>query len=178
MPFFIIAASQPGDSAICHSIFRSGRNGVVTPEILKSHDGLAFLKGIIAGTQPNPPISELLGFHLTQIEQGRAVFEGDPEYRHYNPIGTVHGGFAMTLLDSCLGCAVHTTMAKGEGYTTLEVKVNLVRAITKDTGRIVATGRLIHRGRTTATAEGDIRDAAGNLLAHGTTTCMIFPAKK
>ncbi len=99
------------------------------------------------------------------------------QFRHYNPLGTVHGGFAMTLLDSCLGCCVHTTLAKGEGYTTLEVKVNLVRAITKDTGQIRATGRLIHRGRTTATAEGDIRDAAGNLLAHGTTTCMIFPAK-
>ena len=89
------------------------------------------------------------------------MFEGLPEFRHYNPLGTVHGGFAMTLLDSCLGCCVHTTMAKGEGYTTLEVKVNLVRAITKDTGQIRATGRLIHRGRTTATAEGDIRDARG-----------------
>ena len=78
------------------------------------------------------------------------MFEGLPEFRHYNPLGAVHGGFAMTLLDSCLGCCVHTTLAKGEGYTTLEVKVNLVRAITKDTGPIRATGRLIHRGRTTA----------------------------
>ncbi|MCZ7660749.1 MAG: PaaI family thioesterase [Xanthobacteraceae bacterium] len=84
----------------------------------------------------------------------------------------------MTLLDSALGCAVHTTLKAGEGYTTLEVKVNLVRAITKDTGTVRATGRLIHRGRTTATAEADLRDAKGNLLAHGTTTCMIFPAKK
>jgi uncharacterized protein (TIGR00369 family) len=84
----------------------------------------------------------------------------------------------MTLMDSCMACAIQTTLAKGEIYTTLEVKVNLVRAITKDTGLIRATGRLIHRGRTTGTSEGDVRDAAGNLLAHGTTTCIIFPAKK
>jgi uncharacterized protein (TIGR00369 family) len=155
------------------------RNFGVTPlDQALSTDGLTFLQAMIDGKLPAPPIAETLGFDLIAVEQGKAVFEGMPAFRHYNPLGTVHGGFAMTLLDSCLGCAVHTTMAKGEGYTTLEVKVNLVRAITKDTGRIVATGRLIHRGRTTATAEGDIRDAAGNLLAHGTTTCMIFPAKK
>ena len=90
----------------------------------------------------------------SQVEKGKAVFEGVPEFRHYNPIGIVHGGFAMTLLDSCMACAIQTTLAKGEIYTTLEVKVNLVRAITKDTGLIRATGRLIHRGRTTATRRG------------------------
>ena len=155
------------------------RNFGVTPlDQALSYDGLTFLKKLIDGSLPAPPIAETLGFDLIAVEHGKAVFEGLPAFRHYNPLGTVHGGYAMTLLDSCLGCCVHTTMAKGEGYTTLEVKVNLVRAITKDTGPIRATGRLIHRGRTTATAEGDIRDAAGNLLAHGTTTCMIFPAKK
>jgi uncharacterized protein (TIGR00369 family) len=152
--------------------------GVVPPEILRAYDGLAFLQSIIAGTLPQPPIAETLGFRLVEAEPNRAVFEGMPRHAYYNPLGTVHGGFAMTLLDSCLGCCVHTTMQKGEGYTTLEIKVNLVRAITKDTGPIRAVGRIIHRGRTTATAEGDIRDGAGNLLAHGTTTCMIFPAKK
>ena len=152
--------------------------GVVPADVLLSHTGLDFLQGVVDGRLPAPPIAETLGFDLVAVEKGKAVFEGVPGFRHYNPLGTVHGGFAMTLLDSCLGCCVHTTMAAGEGYTTLEVKVNLVRAITKDTGKITATGRLIHRGRTTATAEGDIRDAAGNLLAHGTTTCMIFPAKK
>jgi len=155
------------------------RNIGVTPvEKILSLDGLGFLKGIIDGTLPKPPIADLLGFDIVEAETGKAVFEGLPEFKHYNPIGTVHGGLAMTLLDSALACAVQTTLAKGEIYTTLEVKVNLTRAITKDTGLIRATGRLIHRGRTTGTAEGDVRDRAGNLLAHGTTTCMIFPARR
>jgi uncharacterized protein (TIGR00369 family) len=151
--------------------------GVTPVEKILEYDGLGFLNAIIDGTLPKPPIADLLGFDITQAEHGKAMFECLPEFKHYNPIGTVHGGLAMTLLDSCMSCAVHTTLAKGEIYTTLEVKVNLVRAITNDTGLIRATGRLIHRGRTTATAEGDIRDAAGNLFAHGTTTCVIFPVK-
>src|SRR5215510_14085579 len=151
--------------------------GVVTPEVLKSYDGLGFLKAIVNGTVPNPPISELLGFHLIEVEEGRAVFEGVPEFRHYNPIGTVHGGFAATLLDSAVGCAVHTTLAKGEAYTTLELKLNMVRPLTDKTGEVRAEGRIIHRGRTVATAEGHLKDAAGKLYAHATTTCMIFPAK-
>jgi len=151
--------------------------GVTPPEKLVAYDGLSFLQSIIDGTLPAPPIAQTLGFDLVHVEPGKAVFEAVPEFRHYNPIGTVHGGLAMTLMDSCLACAIHTTLARGESYTTLEIKVNLVRAITKETGKIVATGRLIHRGRTTATSEGDLRDAAGILLAHGTTTCMIFPAK-
>lgn len=155
------------------------RNIGVTPlEQILQYDGLGFLKAIIDGTLPKPPIADLLGFDIVEAEPGKAVFEGLPEFRHYNPIGTVHGGLALTLLDSCMSCAVQTTLAKGEIYTTLEVKVNFVRAITNDTGLICAIGRLIHRGRTTGTAEGDVRDGAGNLLAHGTTTCMIFPAKK
>ena len=124
------------------------RNIGVTPaEKILSLDGLGFLKAIIDGTLPKPPIADLLGFDITQAEHGKAIFECLPEFKHYNPIGTVHGGLAMTLLDSCMSCAVHTTLAKGEIYTTLEVKVNLTRAITKDTGAIRATGRLIHRGR-------------------------------
>ena len=151
--------------------------GVVTPDILKSYDGLGFLKAMIAGKVPNPPISELIGFHLTEIEQGRGVFEGVPEFRHYNPIGTVHGGFAATLLDSALGCAIFSTITKGETWTTLELKFNLVRPLTRDTGPVRAEGRIVHRGRTVATAEGDLKDRAGKLYAHATTTCMIFPAK-
>ena len=96
--------------------------GVVTPEILKSYDGLGFLKAIVDGTLPNPPIGELLGFHLVEVENGRAAFESVPEFRHYNPIGTVHAGFAATLLDSALGCAIFSTIAKGEAWTTLELK--------------------------------------------------------
>jgi uncharacterized protein (TIGR00369 family) len=151
--------------------------GVVSPEILKSHDGLGFLQAIIAGKLPNPPISELLGFHLAEAEKGRAVFEGLPEFRHYNPIGTVHGGFAATLLDSALGCAIFSTMQKGDTWTTLDLHINLVRPLTKDTGPVRAEGRIIHRGRTVATSEGDLKDGAGKLYAHATTTCMIFPAK-
>lgn len=149
--------------------------GVVSPDVLKSHDGLSFLQGIVNGTLPNPPISETLGFHLVEVSQGRAVFESVPAFRHYNPIGTVHAGLAATLLDSALGCAIFSTIAKGETWTTLELKLNLVRPLTKDTGPVRAEGRVIHRGRTVATSEGDLKDRAGKLYAHATTTCMIFP---
>jgi uncharacterized protein (TIGR00369 family) len=151
--------------------------GVVTPDVLKSYDGLSFLRAIIAGTLPQPPISELMGFHLIEAENGRAAFEGLPEFRHYNPIGSVHGGIAATLLDSALGCAIFSTLHKGDVWTTLELKLNFVRAMTKDTGPVRAEGRIIHRGRTVATSEGDLKDRAGKLYAHATTTCMIFPAK-
>jgi len=122
--------------------------GVVSPEVLKSYDGLGFLQAIVDGTLPNPPMSEVLNFHLVEVEHGRAVFEGLPEFRYYNPIGTVHGGFAATLLDSALGCAVFSTLVKGDAWTTLELKFNLVRPITKDTGMVRAEGRIVHRGRT------------------------------
>lgn len=151
--------------------------GVVSPEILKSYDGLGFLNAIAAGTLPQPPISDLMGFHLVEVEPGRAVFEGVPELRHYNPIGSVHAGFAATLLDSALGCAIFSTLHKGDAWTTLELKLNLVRGLTEDVGPVRAEGRIIHRGRTVATSEGDLKDAAGKLYAHATTTCMIFPAK-
>jgi uncharacterized protein (TIGR00369 family) len=151
--------------------------GVAAPETAKALGGLEFLKGIINGSQPHAPISELLGFHLIEVEEGHAVFEAVPEFRHYNPIGTVHGGFIATLLDSALGCAVFSTLAKGETWTTLELKFNMVRPLTKDTGPVRAEGRIVHRGRSVATSEGDIKDRAGKLYAHATTTCMIFPAK-
>ena len=151
--------------------------GVVPLETIIQMGGLEFLKGMVAGAQPQPPIAATLGFRLIEVEAGRAVFEGYPEFRHYNPIGTVHGGFAATLLDSALGCAVFSTMAKGEAWTTLELKFNLTRPITKDTGPVRAEGRIVHRGRTVATSEGDLRDRAGKLYAHASTTCMVFPAK-
>lgn len=151
--------------------------GLVDSETLAAHDGLFFLKGILTGDFPQPPIAETLGFHLVEAEPGRVVFEGLPEFRHYNPIGTVHGGFAATLLDSALACAIFTTMLKGDLWTTLELKLNYVRALTKDTGPVRAEGRIIHRGRTVATSEGDLKDMSGKLYAHATTTCMIFPGK-
>jgi uncharacterized protein (TIGR00369 family) len=118
-----------------------------------------------------------LGFHLVDVANGRAVFEGIPRCEHYNPIGSVHGGFAATLLDSALACAIFSTMRAGEAWTTLELKLNLVRALTEGTGPVRAEGRIIHRGRQIATSEGDLKDAQGRLYAHATTTCMIFPVK-
>jgi uncharacterized protein (TIGR00369 family) len=123
---------------------------------------------------PVAPIAELLGFDLVELGEGRASFELDPAERHYNPLGTVHGGIAATLLDSAMGCAVHTTLTEGEGYTTIELKVNYVRAITEATGRVVASGSVIHRGGRVATAEARLTDADGRLLAHGTSTCLIL----
>jgi uncharacterized protein (TIGR00369 family) len=150
--------------------------GLATPEVIKALGGLEFLKGIVNGTQPHPPLSEVLDFHLIEIEEGRAVFEGLPEYRHYNPIGTVHGGLAATLLDSALGCAIFSTLAKGEAWTTLGLNLNFVRPMTKHTGPVRAEGRILHRGRTLATSHGELKDRAGKLYAHASTTCMIFPA--
>ena len=151
--------------------------GVVPAETLQSYKGIDFLQAMIDGKVPQPPMCGTLGFRLAEVGDGFAAFEGLPEFRHYNPIGTVHGGFAATLLDSALGCAVFSTMAKGETWTTLELKFNLVRPIFKDTGPMRAEGRIIHRGRTVATSEGALKDRAGKLYAHATTTCMVFPAK-
>jgi uncharacterized protein (TIGR00369 family) len=151
--------------------------GVVSPDILLAHDGLSFLQSIIAGKNPQPPIAKLLSFRLAEAEKNRAAFEGHPNFDLYNPIGTVHGGYAATLLDSALGCAIFTTLHKGDTWTTLELKVNFVRAMTKETGAVRAEGRVIHRGRTVASSEGDLKDRDGKLIAHATTTCMIFPAK-
>jgi len=148
--------------------------GVVPVETVAALTGLEFLQAMAAGELPGPPITRTLAFRLVEVERGRAVFEGVPSLEHYNPLGTVHGGYSATLLDSCMGCAVHSTLPKGTGYTTLEFKVNLVRAITKDTGAVRAEGKVLHAGRRAATAEGRLTDAGGRLLAHATTTCMIF----
>ena len=140
----------------------------------KALAGIDYMKEMIAGRIPVPPIMKLLGYRLAQVGDGLAVFECEPAEQHYNPIGVVHGGLAMTLLDSAMGCCVHTRLPAGTGYTTLEAKVNLVRAITAKTGLVRATGKVIHLGGKTATAEGRLEDAAGKLYAHGTTTCIIL----
>jgi len=140
----------------------------------KALAGIDYMKQMIAGKIAPPPIMRLMGFRLKEVGDGLAVFECEPAEQHYNPIGVVHGGLAMTLLDSAMGCCVHTRLAAGVGYTTLEAKVNLVRAITSKTGTIRATGKVIHLGGKTATAEGRLEDAAGKLYAHGTTTCIIL----
>lgn len=148
--------------------------GLVPPATAASLSGLELLQEMIAGRLPGPPIMETLDFGVVEVEQGRAVFEGVPQFKHYNPLGTVHGGYAATLLDSCMGCAVHTTLPKGVIYTTMEFKVSLIRAITKDTGLVRAEGKVLNAGRRAATAEGRLTDAGGKLLAHATTTCLVF----
>jgi uncharacterized protein (TIGR00369 family) len=136
--------------------------------------GIEYVRQIFSGQLPPPPIAELIGFRGVEFGPGRAVFEMTPGPEHYNPIGTVHGGIALTLLDSAMGCAVHTTLDAGVAYTTLEVKANLVRPISAETGLIRCEGLVVHGGSRVATAEGRLVDAAGKLLAHGTTTCLIL----
>jgi uncharacterized protein (TIGR00369 family) len=137
--------------------------------------GLDYLRALLAGEMPPPPIGELMGFDLIDIDEGYALFRGVPGEQHLNPIGSVHGGFAATLLDSALGCAVHSTLPPSVGYSTLELSVNLVRGITPATGAVRAEGRIVHAGRRTATAEAKLyAEDGGALLAHATTTCLIL----
>lgn len=136
--------------------------------------GLEYLQKIVAGEIPAPPISMLMDFSIAELSEGRAVFVCEPAEYHYNPLGTVHGGLAATLLDSAMGCAVHTMLAAGAGYTTLEIKVNFIRPMSADTGRVRCEATVIHVGGRTATAEGRVIDEQGKLYAHGTTTCIIF----
>jgi uncharacterized protein (TIGR00369 family) len=138
-------------------------------------DGLAALRAMIAGELPPPPIATLLGFDLVEVDEGRVVFAVEPNDSHYNPIGMVHGGLAATLIDSATGCAVHTTLPAGTGYTTTDVQVRFVRPITRDTGRIECVGQVVHRGRTLATAEARL-SSGDRLLAHGTASLLILPS--
>jgi uncharacterized protein (TIGR00369 family) len=137
--------------------------------------GLEYLKAVFERRLPPPPIAATLDFTGAEVEEGRAVFVGQPAEFLYNPIGVVHGGFAMAILDSAMGCAIHSTLAEGEGYTSLETSVNFVRPITLETGRMRCEGRVVHRGGRVATAEGRlIAESTGKLLAHGTTTCLVI----
>jgi uncharacterized protein (TIGR00369 family) len=136
--------------------------------------GLLQLLAIRDGTAPPAPIQELLDFGLVEVTEGTAKFRYRPDARHLNPLGTVHGGVAMTLLDSAAGAAVHSTLSDGSGYTTLETKVNLVRAVRPTTGSLLAEGCVVHRGRTVATAESRLLAEDGTLYAHATSTCLIL----
>ena len=149
--------------------------GVVPIEQARALDGLTLFKGLMEGRFPAPPISRVLGFKVTEVELGRVAFAYTPVFDHYNPLGSVHGGIAATLLDSVMGCCIHTTLKAGIGYTTVEIKVNYVRAMTDKTGEVRAEGKVINVGSRIATSEGRLTDTKGKLLAHGTTTCLIFP---
>jgi uncharacterized protein (TIGR00369 family) len=150
------------------------RAGYVRAEQLDGRSGIQTLQAIFAGELPSPPMGDTLGFVPIRIEHGLAVFQGKPDFRYYNPLGTVHGGWFAALLDSAMGCAVHSTLPAAKGYTTLELKVNLVRSLTDAVPLVRAEGILVHSGRQVATAEGRIVGPDTKLYAHATTTCLIF----
>jgi uncharacterized protein (TIGR00369 family) len=148
--------------------------GTVSEDRRKELTGLQFVQGLADGTLPLNTIAQTLGYDVIEAESGRVVVVIEPSGAHLNPAGTVHGGLSATLLDSCMGLAIQSTLEKGVSQTTLEFKISLVRPITPETGLIRAEGTVLHRGRRVGTAEGRITDGKGRLLAHGTTTCLIF----
>jgi uncharacterized protein (TIGR00369 family) len=147
---------------------------VLPVETLRECSGLALFEKMLRGELPPPPIARTLDFALVEAERGRVVFQGHPSREHYNPLGSVHGGYHATLLDSCVACAVQTMLEAGQGYTTVELKVNYLRALTDQAGPVRAEGKVIHVGKQIGTAEGRLYDASGRLYAHATTTCLIF----
>jgi len=151
--------------------------GTVSADRQKEMSGLAFVTGLADGTLPLNSMAQTLGYDVTEASRGRVVVTALPNDTHLNPAGTVHGGLAATLLDSCMGLAIQSTLDKGVGQTTIEFKITLVRPITPDTGMIRAEGLVMSRGRRIGTAEGRLTDEAGRLLAHGTTTCLIFQSE-
>lgn len=148
-----------------------------TPEQALQKSGLEFMQAMLAGEFAGPPIADVLNYTLAEVAEGRCVFEGTPVFAYTNPMGTVHGGWFATLLDSALGCAVHTKMPPGRAYTTAELGVNLVKALTPRVPRVRAIGRVIHAGRQLATAEARLVGPDGTLYAHATTTCLVFEAR-
>jgi uncharacterized protein (TIGR00369 family) len=155
---------------------RTREPGLANPGHAAMLGGLALLQAMVDGRVPDPPITRTLDFYLLEVERGRAVFQGEPAFAHYNPIGTVHGGWHATLLDSAMACAVHTLVEPGFGYTTLEFKIHCVRPLTDRTGPVRAIGLIVAAGRRAATAEGRLVDAEGRVYSHGTTTCLFIEA--
>lgn len=145
---------------------------------LENATGLELMQMIVSGELPAPGIATLLGMSVVEVADGMATFELSPDERMMNPIGSVHGGITATLLDSCMACAVHSTLPAGAGYTTAQLNVHYLRALQPGMGPVRAVGTVIHRGRTQSTAEGKLYDGGGKLLAHGTTTCLILPSAR
>ena len=148
--------------------------GTVSADRKKKMSGLEFVQGLANGTLPLNTMAETLGYDVVEAQKGRVVVTAEPNDAHLNPSGTVHGGLTATLLDSCMGLAIQSTLEKGVGQTTVEFKISLMRPITSETGRIKAEGVVLNCGRRIGTAEGRVTDEQGRLLAHGTTTCLIF----
>jgi uncharacterized protein (TIGR00369 family) len=156
------------------AVFERAGPGVARPEQLAGLSGLQALQAMLAGTLPFAPIARTLDFLLLEVDDGRALFQGTPGPAHDNPMGGIHGGWYATLLDSALGCAVHTKMPVGRGYTTAELGMNIVRAISPKVSRVRAEGKVLHAGRQLATAEARLYGPDGTLYAHATTTCLVF----
>ena len=150
--------------------------GVARPDQLQGKSGLQIMQAMLAGELPYPHIMRTLDYALVQVDKGRAVFQGMPQLMHYNPLGSVHGGWYATLLDSALGCAVHTMLEPGQGYTTAELGIHIVRGASERSGPLRAIGSVVHCGRQLATAEARIVGPDGKLYAHGSTTCLVFDA--
>ena len=151
-----------------------GKPGLAHPDQITGKTGLDIMQAILAGQLPYPHIADTMDFSLVEVALGTATFQGTPQLKHYNPLGSVHGGWYATLLDSAVGCAVHTMMPAGRAYTTAELSVNIVRAASHKSGPLRAIGTVIHCGKQLATAEARIVDADGKLYAHATTTCLVF----
>src|SRR6478752_3727599 len=152
--------------------------GVTPTHVMASMSGLDFVRAMFDGKLPTPPIMQNVEPFDSTAETGHVVFHSVPGFRHYNPIGSVHGGYAAILLDSAMGLAIHTALPAGTGYSTLEFKVSFIKGLTKDTGPVRTEGKVLHVGKRAATAEARIVDAKGRLLAHATTTCLIFDLPK
>ena len=155
-----------------------GKPGLASAEGVDGKTGMQVMQAMLEGALPYPHIAETLDFALIAVEPGKATFQGTPQLKHYNPLGSVHGGWYATLLDSAVGCAVHTMMPAGRGYTTAELSINIVRAASHQTGPLRAIGTVIHCGKQLATAEGRIVGPDGKLYAHATTTCLVFELPK
>lgn len=153
---------------------RLGEPGTLSLKQVSELSAREFFDRIGSGELPSPPFGNLVDFVPLEWEPGRFLFQGTPDARHYNPLGSVHGGYAATLLDSCMGCAVHTRLQPGQGYTTMDLRISYVRAITSKVGPLRAEGRIVHLGRSTALAEGRLYDVDERLYAVGSTTCMIL----
>ena len=152
--------------------------GVTPTQVVASMPGIDFVRAMFAGKLPSPPILQTIEPFDYAAEPGVISFQTVPGFRHYNPIGSVHGGYAAILLDSAMGLAVHSMLPAGTGYTTLEFKLSFIRGMSKDSGKVRTEGRTLHVGRRTATAEARITDGKGRLLAHATTTCLVFEIPK
>ena len=148
--------------------------GLVPPEVALELTGLEFLSRIVDGTFPSPPFAQTANMALTDVSAGRAVFEAHPDEKFFNPLGTIHGGWISTVLDSALGCAVHTTLDAGLLYTTVELSVRMVRKVMPASGPMLCEGNVVHRGRRIITAEARLIDAHGKLAAHGSVTCLVL----